>query len=309
MFVIVGLNLALDIVMQVEGPVLRRKNIARNYAVFPAGKAVNLSRSLGMKGEDCTLLGICGDDDFERFVRWLDPAQIEVILLRYQGATRSNLKIIEAETAEDTEFNSPGSELSNDLLHALDNQLKLLLPQCSLLVLTGSLPPGVADDQYAHWIKEAKKFDVRTVIDTSGSPLRLAMQQCPWMMKINWDELNTLASSASMDENQAIALLKKIIDEGTTYAVVTRVHDVIMATKEGLWRAIAPEIRASNPIGAGDALLSGLLTAWRESDPPELMLKKGTASAAASVQSIEPGIWDANLFAQILPEIIVTKLD
>ena len=68
-----------------------------------------------------------------------------------------------------------------------------MLTECGVVVLSGSLPPGLPDDTYARLIHHARAQGVSSLVDTSGSALRLALTAGPKLVKINRAEVEELS--------------------------------------------------------------------------------------------------------------------
>jgi 1-phosphofructokinase family hexose kinase len=308
MILILGLNPALDVISQVPDPRWGDVNFARNQAVFPAGKATNLARHLALRGQPVQLLGWIGQHEREWFEAWLEEAGAQVLLEPLAGTTRINFKVIDVAKGADTEFNGPGIPVEPEALSRLEDRLERALPQANLLVLTGSLPPGVPPDLYARWIRIARQAGVPCVLDASGPALQDAAPENPWAIKLNWREVSELAGRPVIDGIAAADVLRQTVARGTAMALATHAERVVLVTAEGEWEARVPPRRAVNPIGAGDALLGGLICAWRQGASPQDLLRQATASAVASVELLEPGGWSPELHARALEEVRVAAL-
>src|SRR5918995_646670 len=60
------------------------------------------------------------------------------------------------------------------------------------MVASGSLPPGVPDDFYASAARTAKSAGARFVLDTSGPPLKAALEEGVHLVKPNLRELSDM---------------------------------------------------------------------------------------------------------------------
>jgi len=308
MYLVVGLNPAIDVVMRVSKPILGQLNRASETAIYPAGKATNLMHNLSQRDVSCTLLGFVGRPDLPRFTNLLDTARSNTSLIPLEGSTRINLKVIDAETSSDTEFNSKGINVSVIDILDIESELKRLLIDTKGLILTGSLPPGMPHDIYARWIQLAKQAGVVSLLDASGEPLDQGLRAIPWMVKMNWSELSDLAGKKKLGIEDAADALMKRIAAGTEIALATRADLVLMVTPDGGWMATPPGVSVVNPIGAGDALLAGFVYSWHHGATLPEMLKQATASAIASVTSMEPGGWDQDIYDETLPLVNVEVL-
>lgn len=308
MYLIVGLNPAIDVIMRVSRPVLGELNRAQETAIYPAGKATNLAHNLSQRNLNCILLGYIGRPDMPRFINWLEVTGANSYLIPLEGSTRINLKVIDNETGGDTEFNSKGIPVFDNDLAEIETELKRLLKGADALILTGSLPPGAPEDIYARWIHLAKQAGVISILDASGAPLNHGVRAIPWMVKLNWFELSGWAGTDTLDITDAIDALTGMITAGTEITLATRSDLVLMVTSRGIWKATPPGISARNPIGAGDALLAGLVYGRHHGTPLPEMLRQATAGAVASITSMEPGGWNQQVYEETLPLVAVEAL-
>ena len=307
MFLVVGLNPTLDVVMRMRAPAFGQLNIAEKSAAYPSGKAANLTRYLAQLGNDATLLGFIGHDEYAHFADSIAASGARQHFTVLDAPTRINVKIIDSDSGQDTEFNMRGPSVTPEQLAAVEATIVAQLPGVKVMALTGSLPPGVPVDTYARWIRLAREHHVPTALDASGKRLSLGLASHPWLVKVNWFELSQQVGEESVGEMRAAGMLRDWIASGTGIACVTRADRVLMATPEGMWEVTTPRQVAQNPVGAGDALLAGLLNGWRLSLPPQEMLLRACATAVSSVLSLDPGSFSPADYEMILPQVKVER--
>lgn len=116
----------------------------------------------------------------------------------------------------------------------------------TVVVLSGSLPPGIPSDAYAVLTRLAEANAVRVIVDASGEPLRAAVQAGPHVIKPNATEL--AATTGIDDAVEAAAVLR---ESGTRTVVASLGPAGLLAmTSDGTWRARPPERLSGNPAGA-----------------------------------------------------------
>ena len=88
--------------------------------------------------------------------------------------TRECLNVVEQASAQQYRFVLPGARLSEaeqaQLLAALED-----LPELDYLVISGSLPAGLAADFIARLLQTATQRGARCILDSSGDILRQAL--------------------------------------------------------------------------------------------------------------------------------------
>ena len=76
----------------------------------------------------------------------------------------------------------------------------------SVVVLSGSLPPGLPDDTYAELIRLSP--NVKSIVDTSGHPLAAAVAAHPDVIKPNRYE--ALSATGIYRTEEAVARLRRL---------------------------------------------------------------------------------------------------
>lgn len=87
-----------------------------------------------------------------------------------------------------TEVNEAGPNVSFAAIEKLVDEIDVRLDHTHILVLSGSVPPGVPANIYQRLIHLAHKKDVKTVLDTTGEPFRLGLEEKPFLIKPNSKE-------------------------------------------------------------------------------------------------------------------------
>jgi tagatose 6-phosphate kinase len=175
---------------------------------------------------------------------------------------------------EATLLNEPGPVVTPAEWAALEARI----PDAGVLVISGSLPPGVDVGAIARLAAR----DIPAIVDTSGEPLRQAAPYA-WAVKPNAEELATLTGT---DDPVAGA---RMLRAGTV--VVSLGADGLLAvTGDDVHRVAPPEVVTGNPTGAGDAVVAAL-AAGVGSPWPDL-LADATALSAAAVLAPVAGSYD-----------------
>lgn len=294
--------------MRMRAPALGQLNIADQSAAFPSGKAVNLARYLAQLGNEALLLGFISRDEAHHFITIVEGSGARQQFTILEAPTRINVKIIDSDTGQDTEFNMRGARVTPEQLAAVESNIHAALPRARAIAFTGSLPPGAPAETYARWIRQARQAGVPAALDASGERLRLGLVERPWLVKVNWFELSQQVEEHSVTQERAVALLREWIAGGTEIAVVTRADRVILAMPAGVWQATTPPQVAQNPVGAGDALMAGLMNGWGRALPPPELLRQACAVAVSSVLSIDPGSFAPADYEAILPQIKIAPI-
>jgi sugar/nucleoside kinase (ribokinase family) len=114
--------------------------------------------------------------------------------------------------------------------------------------------------------------------------------------------------------HRATAAAKQLVARGAVAALVTAgAAGAALCTRAGdqsdkmRWVS-APPVAVRNPIGAGDAFVAGLAAALERDAPLERAAVEATAVAAASVETLLPGIVDAARARELIEQVGVDDL-
>lgn len=154
----------------------------------------------------------------------------------------------------------PGTALSeaewSSCLQAVED-----MDDVSFIIAIGSLPPGVPHDIYAILAKIAKDKRAKFIVDTSGEPLKKAVEQGVYLLKPNLGELSFLAGKDELQKNEIEAAAKLIIQKGMCEVVVVSMgaDGAMMVTKNETLIICPPHVERKSTVGAGDSMVAGIV--------------------------------------------------
>ena len=117
------------------------------------GGGINVSRALKRLGSDSTAIFPASGRTGERLQELLRAEGIEIEAVKTCNETRENFTVVDSSTNQQYRFGMPGPELSTAEASLFFSTIQNLSPQ--LLVLSGSLPPGVSENFYADIARKA----------------------------------------------------------------------------------------------------------------------------------------------------------
>jgi fructose-1-phosphate kinase PfkB-like protein len=123
-----------------------------------------------------------------------------------------------------------------------------------ILVVTGSVPPGVPADIYAEAIRLAKASGVTTILDADGELLREGIKAKPDMIKPNIGELRRLLGRTIETEEEIIGAAMELVEVGIPYVCVSVGADgAYLVCGDGVYFTKGAEITVRGVQGAGDS--------------------------------------------------------
>ncbi|MFP4362585.1 MAG: 1-phosphofructokinase [Spirochaetia bacterium] len=271
----------------VPGSVNRVEKFVRNAG----GKGINIASFLADFGLPVLSTGFLGDANSVLFEEFFREKQIEDGFIRIDGHTRTDIKIIDEKRIQTTDINYPGLEPEEKDIHSLKKRILSHAEKDLWVVLSGSIPKNADDSIYAQLCRELKKEGCKVALDTSGDALRKAIEEEPDLVKPNVKELEEFSGKTLHNVKQVALAAEKLTKMGISYVVVSMGAEGAMFMYDGE-KIVAhpPEIDAVSTVGAGDAMMAGMIAAsvkgWNIHDSAKL----ATAFAAAAVTRIGSGL-------------------
>jgi 1-phosphofructokinase family hexose kinase len=257
----VTLNPALDRELSVPELILDDVLRATSTRVDVGGKGFNVSRMLAVLGIASTAIGFAGGRTGEALHAELTALGIATDLVWIAGETRTNVSIVAAQRQQHLKVNEPGPTIAPAERAALRARVRALLQPGDWWVLAGSLPPGVPQHVYADLIGDLVAGGAQVVLDTSGAALEAGCAAGPTLIKPNAAEAQTLTGQPVASVAQALAAIPYV-------AISLGANGAILTHAGRSWMAQPPAIQERNPIGAGDAMVAGLLWGLLHNDVP-----------------------------------------
>jgi tagatose 6-phosphate kinase len=301
MILTVTLNAAMDVTYGVAllepGETHRIKDV-RTQA---GGKGLNVARVLHALGTDVMITGLAGGPTGEAVRADLAAAGLPETLVPIAGNSRRTVTIVDDSDA--TGLHEPGPRVSATEWATFLTTYEKLAAQASVVVLSGSLPPGLPKDAYAELIRLAP--DALTIVDAEGVPLEAAIAAHPDLVKANRMELiittgkyRPLAGAVKLREDGARTVIGTLGDEG-----------LLALTPDGDWQAGLEIPLDGNPTGAGDACVAAIAAGLAEHTPwPELLVET-VALAGSAVVCPVAGAVDLEVYRRLRDEVVVKELD
>ena len=286
MIATVTLNPSLD--EWVDLPALRPGELHRatNFARYPGGKGVNVSRVIHELGGRSVAFAMAGGDDGDVFDRLVRRLGVRLAIVPIPGSTRNNYKLRTARPPAVTEINTAGPPVPARALRALERRLSQRRATC--LVLSGSLPPNTPPGVYARWIRRFGRRGTPTVLDTSGRAFRLGLAARPWLVKPNHQEAEEALGRRIAGLSGAARAARALVAAGPRLVILSLgAEGAVLADSRCAWHAWAPRVRVNSAVGAGDSLVGGFLAGWAAGRPLLEAFRLGVAAGTAT--ALTPG--------------------
>ncbi len=230
--------------------------------VDPGGKGVNVASFLTDFGYSVTVSGFLGQDNAGLFESFFAQKGIHNRFVLIPGKTRVNVKIIDAAQNQVTDINFPGQVPTATDTAALIQVVDQLAMTCDWFVLSGSIPVGLSPRIYAELITRLQAQGKTVVLDASGESFRQALPLAPYAIKPNLAELQELVGQPLETEVAVVQAAQALLAQGLHCVVVSMgARGAIFAEADAVVYARPPQIQVVSTVGAGDAMVAGLVIA------------------------------------------------
>ena len=303
------LNPALDLEFTVDTLTYNQVLRAVNTRTDCGGKGFNVSRALAALGQATTALGFVGGGTGRRLEKGLIQMGIGTDFVVVSDETRTNVSIVTDPSSDYIKVNQPGPTIKAEETEALYQKVQTLSQPDDTWVLSGSLPPGVATDIYAQIIHTVQSRGAKTLLDTSGEPLRMGCKARPFAVKPNTVDAQHLTGIEIEDIDTARMAAEEIQSQGIPVVILSLGEaGALLSHSGGTMFAKPPAVQEHNPIGAGDALVAGAVWGLNQEMSLVEALRWGVASGAAAASTPGTGVGSKEQIKRLEKEIRVTSL-
>jgi 1-phosphofructokinase len=309
--VTVTLNPAIDQTVWVEGLVVGGMNRTAVFRTTAGGKGVNVAGFLADGGVATAVSGFLGAENAELFTHFFAQKKITDAFIRWAGQTRTNVKVVDKLSQTTTELNHAGEAIPDTAVSALIPTLNSLHPRTGWFALCGNLPPGLPQNSYATLIEALHGRGQKILLDTSGSALAHGLAARPHIIKPNLLELGQLVGERVRGEVTAVLPIARQLQQthGLELVVVSLAEaGAIFVAEQESWLAIPPAVPVQSSVGAGDALVAGLLWGLSQNYPLPEAARWATAWAAGAVGTIGANLPPAETLARYAAQVRVEPI-
>ena len=285
MILAINTNAALDRVYFLDRLLPATHNRTQKSVLSVGGKGLDTAVVLQAIGAPCCAISFIAGKNGQALAELLEQRHIRSELIWLPGETRESIIIVETEFNRHTHITSSGYSVGPEDCAAFQAKVAELAPRAKWAVMAGTLPPGAPVSFYRELTEELHRHGVQVLIDGFGAPILAALPAAPDILKMNQAEFTaTFQVEPQGWEGWFQAGLAQVQRQGLRSLVITCGKDGILAfTPQGIFQAGAPEVKAVNAAGAGDAVSAALAYRLMLGETWAEALKWSAATAAAVV--------------------------
>jgi 6-phosphofructokinase 2 len=284
--VTITLNPAIDKSTSVKTIVPDRKLRCAKPKFEPGGGGVNVSRAISKLGGTSSTIYFAGGYSGRFFESLLDREGIESHVVPIADSTRENMIVVDESSNLQYRFGMPGPTIQKG---ETANLLKLIedAEGVEYIVASGSLAHGINDDFFSKLASIAKNKNAKLVVDTSGEPLRQAIEEGVYMIKPNLGELSILNGVEELHDEDIVKSARAIISKGGAQVVVVSMgaSGAMLITAEEVINSPSPTVRKRSTVGAGDTMVAGMVLAMSHGWDWKDVLRYGIAAGTATTMN------------------------
>lgn len=309
MILTVTLNPAVDTRYEIKDFQIGKVFRSENGRKTPGGKGLNVARVLNNLEAEVLTTGYLGGSTGDWIEKKLEEKNIKTSFKRIKGETRVCLAILDENNQSEILEKGPiieKEEQENFLVH-----FQKIIENTEIICCSGSLPRGVDLDFYKKIIKIGKSFGKKVILDTSGKTLLNSLEENPFLIKPNKDELEDILNIKLNDEIAIVENGKKLQNMGAKNIMISLGKDgcIFIGEKEVFKAKIPKGIEVLNPIGSGDSSVAGFAYALSKGKEIKECVKYSMACGISNAMSLETGKVNKNQVKELIERIEIEKIE
>ena len=316
----VTLNPAVDTAYQLDKLKIGESTRTKNPLKSAGGKGLNATRVAKLLGEEIIATGFLGGSNGAFIRDQLQQVGVTGEFIQVQGETRQCLSFIDSEKNQ-TEILEEGPCISECEAKLFEEKVAELLTEtvgvaeasggqgagCSaVLAVSGSLPKGFVSGLYRMILAEAKKSGIKVILDTSGQALIDCIEDGPYLIKPNLQELEQVLGYKCQNEDEIWAAMEKLQEKGIKVVIVSDGENGSLVLYEDKhYRVSTANIEATSAVGSGDSFIAGFAAGMVRGYSIEQTLVLASACGAANAMEERTGYINLDTVGALIEQITV----
>lgn len=301
-------NPALDVTYTVDVNVLNQVHRVSHVVRRAGGKGINVAHIAHLFGYPVFATGFIGGVFGREVVKGIAKG-ISQEWISMECSTRVTTAIVDSHGV--TLYNEPGEAVPDSKWDELLAKLENLVSCGDVVVIAGSMPPGLPDRILQRMILAVKSAGAVCIVDTSGEHLLEAIYAGADIVKPNTEEL--LTATGQTDVAAALNVLGEngagivIVSDGAKGMGIKSFIDPQIS----YW-AQPPKTVTGNATGAGDAAVAAIAVHWLKNCGKPFWpaaLAEAVSASAASVRAPVAGVLEMSDYKHFLDLVKVKKHD
>lgn len=301
------LNPSFDRTVNVDAIQIGQMNRCQASREDMGGKGINVSVVVNRLGMKNCCLGFLGEENGDRLRRMLDKEGITFDFIPVPGMVRTNVKILAGDGSGVTELNEPGPTVSPLHIQKIKALVKEKAQQSRYMVFTGSTPSGCGEMIYRDLMMAASP--VPCVLDAVGPLFMQGLSARPYLVKPNQDELQATLRLKLRTLREMRDAAFALIQKGVQNVIVSMgKYGALFTDGKRTYFAPSLKVKACSTVGAGDAMLGGVLFGLEKGEELCGAFRYGVAAGAASVMTDGTQLINVDDFNRLLSQVKIQEV-
>lgn len=276
--------------------------------VYAGGKGINVARVLSKLGQPTVAAGIIGGYSLGNFKKFISQEDFRQKFLETGTEVRTNLNILSQDGSR-VRVLEAGNSVDNESLDKFIAHFSRLLIHASVVVLSGRNAHGASASLYSKLISIANNGGIPVVLDSSGEALKAGIKAKPWMIKPNLEEAQELSGIKLNNLEKISKFCLTLNKKGIEIVVVSLwLKGAVVSSRNQVWHARPPDIKAVNDVGCGDALVAGFIDSHLRGCKLEDCLRRSVGVGILQALSYDPRKIDLRKICGIINGICLRKI-
>lgn len=305
----ITLNPSVDKSSSVENIIPEKKLRCHSPKYEAGGGGINVSRALKRLGIVSDTFFTSGGRTGKLLEDLLTQENLNTQPLYVTGETRENFVVLDTSNNNQYRFGFPGEKLTMEEQESVLNSINAMSSSPDFVVISGSLPDTITDFT-KKIVRICKANGSKIIIDTSGEPLKMAVEEGVFLLKPNLGELASLVGKERLQDEDIDQAARFIISNGNAQIVVVSLGEkgaVLFSATEKI-QMNAPAVNVKSTVGAGDSMVAGMLSVLVKGGDYKEVLSMGIACGSATAMAEGTGLFTKEN-VEILFNRIVTDND
>lgn len=277
------INPALDKSTDAERLIPEKKIRCTNLKTEAGGGGINVSKAIHELGGESIAIFPAGGVNGKVLLHLLDELNVTHQGIEVLGNTRENFAVEETSTNKQFRFVMPGDALLKSEADKILDHIKNL-QNISYLICSGSLPANLPPAFVSEIAEIALSKKIKCIVDTSGAPLKAALNTGVYLLKPNLTELCFLAGKEHLDYDEIEETALEMVHNGSCELMIVSMGSsgAMLVSKEMIKTFAAPVVKKVSTVGAGDSMVAGITWMLQKKETIENAVRFGIACGSAA---------------------------
>jgi 6-phosphofructokinase 2 len=304
------MNPAIDTGVSVKEMITEHKMRCLKTRRDPGGGGINVARVLKRFGGDPLAIFPMGGPSGHMLERLVAAEEVRHQSFMIARDCRANFTANELQTGQQYRFVLPGPTLGEEEWTA---GLGLMTAAASsgYAVASGSLPRGVPFDFYARLARNLRvSGGARLVLDTSGPPLKHALDVGCYLVKPSLSEFTEFIGEGTPDHDACHTAGKNLVINGKAEIVALTMgpDGAMLISRDISLYAKPPPVTVRGTVGAGDSFLALLVLSLAQRQSLKDAFRMAIAGGCAALLSPGTGLASPDVVNQLATQVEVQTM-